>query len=63
MLRAVKEPRHWVMILLVLDLRMRVTEARRLHWETSTAFLPRIVKVLEALKDHFYIITTARTVA
>ena len=33
MLRAVKEPRHRVMILLMLDLGMRVTEARKLHWE------------------------------
>ncbi|GAB4019880.1 tyrosine-type recombinase/integrase [Spirosoma koreense] len=44
MLQAVKEPRHRVMILLMLDGGMRVTEARKRHWEECD-FRAKVIKI------------------
>lgn len=57
MLRAVKEPRHRVIILLMLDAGMRVSEARKRHWEECD-FRAKTVKVdtLKKRKDSVRII-------
>lgn len=48
MLKAVKEPRHRVIILLMLDAGMRVSEARKCHWQKCD-FRAKMIK-LDTLK-------------